>query len=166
MSIVQQQIEELDNLFQGLDPKDASKFDKERVQNAVDEGTELLEQLKIEVHNISNLNEKKQVQSKMLHYKDLIGKLQKQLLTNGQSSSAYAANNAPTSHIQRGQEGVDILKQARQQLADTEGTAVDTMEHLVKQREQIAKATENTKKVNNDLGYSNKLLGKMSQWWR
>lgn len=103
----------------------------------------------------------------MLQYKDLIGKLQKQLLTNGQSSAGYAANSAAQqSTMQRGQQGVDILKQARQQLADTEETAVDTMEHLTKQREQIAKATTNTQKVNSDLGYSNKLLGKMSQWWR
>jgi hypothetical protein len=100
----------------------------------------------------------------MLHYKDLIGKLQKQLLTNGQSRSSTMA--ASSNHVQRAEEGRDILRQARQQLADTEETAVDTMEHLTRQREQIAKATENTKKVNNDLGYSNKLLGKMSQWWR
>jgi len=164
MSLIHQYTEELDNLFQGLDGKDATTFDQERVENAIDEGTELLDQLKIEVHNISNLTEKKAVQAKMLHYKDLIGKLQKQLLTNGQSRSSTMA--ASSNHVQRAEEGRDILRQARQQLADTEETAVDTMEHLTRQREQIAKATENTKKVNNDLGYSNKLLGKMSQWWR
>lgn len=121
--------------------------------------------MKIEIHSISNAQQKAGVQAQMIHYKSIIDKLQKQLLTDGRSERA-AGTPAVNTAAARNAESLDILKQARQQLAETQGVAEDTMEHLTKQREQILKTTENTKKVNADLGYSNKLLGNMTKWFR
>lgn len=167
MSIIDEFVRELDNTFEGInDSNIVSNYNKDKYQSVIDEGNEIIDQLKIEIHNITNQQHKASIQAKIIHYKDIISKLQKQILLNNKASSNNNKSTSNNEAIQKSENGLDILKQARQQIADTENVAVDTMEHLTKQREQIQKTTDNTKKINAELGYSNKLLGKMSQWWR
>jgi len=58
------------------------------------------------------------------------------------------------------------LEQSRSQLAETEGVGTDIMKELHKQKHTIKRATDNMRETNSDLKKSDKLLNKMSKWWR
>lgn len=60
---------------------------------------------------------------------------------------------------------LDILKSAKQTIAETEVIAQDTLETLAKQGDQIKNNRDKVQNINNNLNYSNKILNKMSNTW-
>jgi DNA repair ATPase RecN len=60
---------------------------------------------------------------------------------------------------------LDILKSARQTIAETEIIAQDTLETLAKQGDQIKNNRDKVQNINNNLNYSNKMINKMSSTW-
>eukprot|EP00808_Paulinella_micropora_P017355 g48140.t1 len=94
-------------------------------------------------------------------YKNQLQNLQKaSLMGGGVSTGPTFGGPAP------GEESLEVLKKARQQLHETEQVGLETLEHLGKQREVILNATQNAKEVNSNLATSNRLLTRMGKWWR
>jgi hypothetical protein len=65
-----------------------------------------------------------------------------------------------------GQRGIDSLKRSIALVEDTTKTATDTMEDLLRQREQIERARKNLDRVDENINESQRILSKMSTWWR
>jgi len=168
MSIVDTYLEQLEELFRDFDSDSSNtKFDSTKANNAIEDGEEILNQLRVEVAGITNKTKKDEAVSKMNHYKDLIAKLKRELLTGGHDNG----NNSNSMEQQmnseeRANDGLDKLKSARRELAETENVAVDTHQRVVEQTGQLKKIKDNTQQVNSELNYGNKLLNRMSKWWR
>jgi Snare region anchored in the vesicle membrane C-terminus len=64
------------------------------------------------------------------------------------------------------QRSLERLEQARVQLAETEQVATNVVDNLAVQRETIARTRQNLHAVDKDLSQSNKLVNRMSKWWR
>lgn len=124
--------------------------------------------MKIEIHSVGDKKKKEEYIAKINQFNSTIAKHKKALLT-GKSNSANnggTVQQAGAEALQRQQNSLDVLRKANQQLADTEQVGVDTLQNLEKQRETIARARENLKQTSDNLGYSNKMLNRMSKWWR
>lgn len=61
---------------------------------------------------------------------------------------------------------LDLLVESRQQLAESEQVAIDTVTNLHEQREKLEKVRANLKEANDDLTRSNTVLNRMSSFWR
>jgi len=61
---------------------------------------------------------------------------------------------------------LEKLKEARSNLAETEEIAQDTLHRLVIQADQINRQKEVVKQTQANLSYGNKLLSRMSRFWR
>lgn len=70
-------------------------------------------------------------------------------------------NNKPIE--QKEKDGLDILKRASRELAETDSVAQDILLNLGQQKTTIQKIDNSTKTINKDLEYSNKILNKMSR---
>jgi len=160
-------LEQLEENFREFEGKEA-KFEASKAQAAIDDGEELLDSLRREVSDMSDKARKDEVQKKMQAYKDLIGKLKRQILTGGGSGGgADAASLAASMNgEERAKDGLEKLKEANRQLAETEAVGTDTLDRLQQQRDTIQRINNNTKDINSNLTYSNKLLTRMSKWWR
>lgn len=64
------------------------------------------------------------------------------------------------------QNSLDLLKETRSELAKTEEIGSQIIGNLEKQGEQIKHARENVKEIHQNTSFGNKLLVKMSRWWR
>ncbi len=61
---------------------------------------------------------------------------------------------------------LEKLKEARSSLTETEEIAQDTLHRLVIQADQIIRQKEVVKQTQANLSYGNKLLSRMSRFWR
>jgi uncharacterized phage infection (PIP) family protein YhgE len=68
--------------------------------------------------------------------------------------------------LSSGQRGIDMLKKSIAILDDTQQTGAETMEELARQREKLEKARNNMREIDDNINESQKLLTKMSTWWR
>ncbi|AYV76603.1 MAG: hypothetical protein Terrestrivirus9_40 [Terrestrivirus sp.] len=68
--------------------------------------------------------------------------------------------------LSSGQRGIDMLKKSIAILDDTQQTGADTMEELARQREKLEKARDNMREIDHNISESQRLLTKMSTWWR
>ncbi|XXQ37081.1 t-SNARE coiled-coil homology domain-containing protein [Plasmodiophora brassicae] len=59
-----------------------------------------------------------------------------------------------------------MVDDARRQLEETEQVGAETLKNLQAQREVIVKAQNNLSAVNRDLDQSNRIMTRMSKWWR
>lgn len=155
-----------------LVPASEFKDDKVKKQELIDEAEDTLKQMKMEVHGVGNKQQKDAYNAKIANFNTRIAAAKKSLLFSGSSSAAAASSGASTiaahqqSQAERSQQSLEVLKKARQQLAETEQIGTETVTNLAKQTEQIKGMAEKTRDVNSGLSHSNKLLNKMSQWWR
>jgi chromosome segregation ATPase len=131
-----------------------------------------LNQMKMEIHSVSSKAKKDEYNAKIKTYNTRVAAAKKALLFSG--SSGAAAAGGPNADVRARQQtaeekqaaSLEVLKKARAQLAETEQVGVSTVEALSSQEEQIRKSRQNMEEVNSNLNHSNKLLNKMSQWWR
>jgi hypothetical protein len=70
------------------------------------------------------------------------------------------------STLEKEKRSLEILRQSLRQLQEMEEIGNDTHQKLKDQTKQIQDATDKTGKIKDDLSYSNKLLNRMSKWWR
>jgi DNA repair exonuclease SbcCD ATPase subunit len=149
-------VEELEKLFKEM----SETKDEAKVSSKLQEAEELLEQMKIEIHSVSDKAKKTSLQNKMKGWEEQIQKRQRESLIGAPPPAAA------TSDSERGSQSLATLEAARKQLAETEDVAKDTIGHLGTQRETIKRAQENTRQINQQLSFSNKMLGRMGKWWR
>jgi len=170
--VVDIQIRDLTELFQSV--KDDSKTDTAKKEEVLAEAKDLVQQLKVSVHSVADKTKKATVQGQIRGFEADVAKLQKSVLMAGASQNG-AANNGDSGHMPSGSVSdayssqtntVAILERSRSQLAETEGMATDIMKELDKQTHTIKRATDNMRETNSDLKKSDKLLNKMSKWWR
>lgn len=121
--------------------------------------------MKIEVHSVSNKAKKDEYVLKMSQYQRQIDKTRRTLLTTRQDGTTQGTDPR-VSATAANERGLEVLQRARAQLAETEETGVNIMNNLATQKETIARTQNNMNKVNQDLSHSNKLLNRMSKWWR
>lgn len=127
--------------------------------------------MKMEIHSVSGKAAKDAYNAKMTSFNTRVAAAKKALLFSGSASAASSGvGNGAVARQQTQEEkqaaSLEVLKKARQQLAETEAVGVNTVNELAKQQDQIKKSRENMEEVNSGLHHSNKLLNKMSQWWR
>jgi len=167
MSMMDSHVETLDELLRGIEGP--HKDDKARVEADLEEADETLSQMKMEIHSCGTKAEKDKYNAKIKEFQGRIAAARKGLLFSGSSGSS-SSSSAASARIQSTEEkqaaSLEVLKKARQQLAETEAIGTSTVENLAKQNEQIKKSKENVREINSNLSHSNKLLNKMSQWWR
>ena len=131
-----------------------------------------LKQMNMEIHTVPSASKTK-YKEKIASFKLRVDAAKKTLLFSGSASAAAAAGGANGGMYAKQQSmeekqaaSLEVLKKSRQQLAETEATGINTVNELEKQNNQIKKTRVNTQEINADLSHSNKLLNKMSQWWR
>lgn len=59
-----------------------------------------------------------------------------------------------------------MLEEARRNLAATEECGDAVLNDLAKQRETIERASDNVRETNDGLKESNRIMNRMSRWWR
>jgi chromosome segregation ATPase len=132
-----------------------------------------LDQMKLEIHSVSAKAQKDAYNAKIASFRTRVAAAKKALLFSGSAAAAAggSANMGSLAQRQQTQEDrraaqLETLKKANAQLAETEAVGINTVNELAKQGEQIKKTRDNVDEVNQNLNHSNKLLNKMSQWWR
>jgi len=171
--VVDIQIRDLTELFQSV--KDDSKTDVTKKEEVLSEAKDLVQQLKVSVHSVADKTKKATVQGQIRGFEAEVAKLQKSVLMAGASNGSNGATTGDSGFGRSGSVSdgstsqtntVAILERSRSQLAETEGVATDIMKELDKQKHTIKRATDNMRETNSDLKKSDKLLNKMSKWWR
>ncbi len=141
----------------------------------------MLEQLFNEIENLINENKISEAddlvkyiqtfqlnyeQGKILHsYKSKLTSLKRNSISistiNNSNNNGLITNNK-----QQFEKRISLLKESVNTLVETEIIGNDTIKNLEKQEEQIKNQTSKTIQINNNLNNSNKLITKMSNWWR
>jgi len=125
--------------------------------------------MKIEIHSISNRQQKDGYIAQMSEFQKQINRYKKQLLTCRPANLPSPDKSTQQSLAQKEQgqyDSLERLKQARQQLAQAEEQGINTLQNLAKQKETIQHTRSNLQESNQQLSYGNKLLNRMNQWWR
>jgi len=161
--LIDTQLDDLQEILSDISAKkeDGKFTDQAAVRKLVQEAEELLQQMNVEVHTITNKQRKTDVQNKIKGFRQIIDEHKHTLLVSGGKSRVPITD----SEAQQ-QDSLDKLKAARQQLTDTEAVGTDTLGHLAVQRDTIQKGRANTKEIRAEMGRSSNLITKMSKWWR
>jgi len=160
MSVMDSHVETMDDFLQGLEDGKSP----EELESALEEAEQLLAQMKLDLHSVTNKTKKDDYIIKMQSYQRLIAKHRKTVLTT--SSSSMNGTRAPISATEKNQQSLEVLQKARAQLAETEETGINVLSNLAKQKETIQRTRGNLDTTNSQLSYSNKLVTKMGKWWR
>jgi len=165
MSMMDSHVETVEELLRGIEGE--HKEDKTRVENDLSEVDESISQMKIEIHSVAGKAAKDGYNAKIKEFQTRVATAKKGLLFSGAASASAGSLAArQQTNEQKENQNLEILKKARQQLAETEEVGVATVTTLHDQTNQMKKIKGNTTEVVDSLNHSNKLLNKMSQWWR
>jgi len=171
MSMMDSHVETVDDLLKGIEGE--FKGDRARCESDLAEVDETLKQMGMEIHSVAQKAKKDEYQAKIKQFQARAAAGRKALLFQGASGSAAGAGGAgaqiaakQASAEEKQQASLAVLQRARQQLAETEAIGVETVQHLDAQNKQLASQKEKMVEINSNLNHSNKLLNKMSQWWR
>ena len=121
-----------------------------------------LQEMKIELHSVTNKAKKDDYILKLQSYQKSIAKHKKTLLT--QSTSSLNGTRPAISATEKNEQSLEVLKKAHAQLAETEEVGIGVLSNLAKQKETIKHTQANLRETNSQLGYSNKLLNRMGKW--
>ncbi len=163
-SFAKTQIETIEEALQDIltDPTQKStEFDNVK---------EEISTLKLGVHSIQDRTEKEEIQRRLKVCETQVASINKTLLMNTRTSQLSSNQHAFYTRLETPEEkqaaSLNILKKARQQLAETELVGVSTVTALAEQHSQIKKIKANTEEINDDLKHSNSLLNRMMRCWR
>jgi len=160
MSMMDQHVESLDEILQGAE----DGKNPEEIEKQIQEAEDILQEMKIELHSVTNKQKKDDYIIKMQSYQRIIAKHKKTILTT--STSSMNGTREPLSATQKNQESLEVLKKAHAQLIETEDVGIGVLSNLAKQKETIKKVKGNLDDSNQELVYSNKLVNRMGKWWR
>ena len=160
MSMMDQHVESLDELLATVEDGKSP----EEIEKQIADAEEVLQEMKIELHSVTNKQKKDDYIIKMQSYQRLIAKHKKTILTT--STSSMNGTRAPLSATQKNQESLEVLKKAHAQLAETEEVGIGVLGNLAQQKDTIKKIKVNLDDTNQQLTYSNKLVNRMGKWWR
>lgn len=141
----------------------------DKVEARLVDVSDTLDQMKMELHSVKSQAAKEHYNSRIRAFHARIGVVRKTVLFAGaSSSSSYVAGTKGCVQTieQKQQVSLNILRQANKQLAQSEQLGLETISNLQGQGEQIQGTTRKVEDVNNHLSHAQKLLNKMSRWWR
>lgn len=141
-------------------PEDTNAALPDDLDSIIEEATQILEQLKIEVHSISDRATKNEVQQRMKAHQKRIESAKYRKLMGDRDA------DAPLDDDERHEVNMARLRHARDQLRASEETASETLTNLHQQEETLRRVNANVKQTNEELATSNKLLTRMGKWWR
>jgi hypothetical protein len=137
------------------------------------EAEKVLKHMKIEITNITNPEKALVAKRKYRACEESLQEERRQILLGGGSQKQETMNETNKQELkhelkqaEREKINLERLKIAQQQLQESEEHAETTQTNLQLQRERILRSTTNVKTVNEELDQSNRLLTKMSRWWR
>jgi len=160
MSVMDAHCESLDEIFRNIDEQ---KQTGDTLDNSLSEANDILSEMKISLHSVSNKAKKDEYLVKMQTYNRLMDKHRKSALTQTEASIAGGRTLTATEQNER---SLETLKRAHAQLAETEEVGINVLSNLAKQKDTIRHTQQNLKTVNSDLSYSTKLVNRMGKWWR
>jgi len=161
MSVMDSHVETMDELLNGLEGEGKSP---DQVQSDLEEAEQLLAQMKLDLHSVTNKQKKDDYIIKMQSYQRLIAKHRKTVLTT--STASLNGTRPVISATEKNEASLEVLKKAHAQLAETEEVGINVLSNLAKQKETIQKTRGNLDTVNSQMTYSNKLVTRMGKWWR
>lgn len=155
--MVNSYIEELDEIIEEIKEKNGVDCDE-----LIEEARGTLKQLKIAQHSVTDPELKATISAKI--------KDRENQLNNSKKATLFAMPNGQEhgelTRDEKNQASLATLEQARNQLAQAESDGENILGNLSTQNETMANTKKNLKEINKDLKYSDKLLSKMSKWWR
>ncbi len=120
-----------------------------------------LSQFEIHVKGIKDPNLKAECTKKIKKYRETLEAAKRAKLFGGSSEQDRELNDD-----ERHQATMARLQQARQQLLESEEVGQTTLANLETQKETIKRTQSNVNKMNSQMGTADKLLTRMSKWWR
>mmetsp|Transcript_998 Transcript_998/g.1940 ORF Transcript_998/g.1940 Transcript_998/m.1940 type:complete len:163 (+) Transcript_998:29-517(+) len=154
--------EDLNAIFgeiKGLD----SKSNKSKIEELLEDATEILGDVEINMASIKDPAKKKEAQEKYSMYKRKIQAEKRKTLLGPETEGNKGAD---MSGVAKSRQGLDKLNKAKDLLADTEEVGQKVLSDLAIQKEQIKRSTATMKETNKELSVAQKLANKMSRWWR
>jgi len=153
-------LQDLDEIFQTLDKEE--KMDSAQRETNLKEAKEIIEQLQLSLPSIRDQKKKNDVEMKIKGYKNKIDKTRKASLLSGVTPSSSSKASAE----EKQQKSLEILESSRKQIVDIEEIGNGVLSTLDQQTETIKRSHSNLKDTHRDLKDSDKLLNRMSKWWR
>jgi len=153
-------VETLDELMQTLE----ENKNPEETEQQLAEAEEILAEMKIELHSVTEKSKKDDYIIKMQTYQRMIAKHRKTVLTT--STASLNGTRPALTATEKNQQGLEALQKARAQLAETEEVGIGVLSNLAKQKETITRTQNNVDEINSKVSYSNKLVNRMGKWWR
>ena len=129
--------------------------------NDVAEIEDVMKQLEIQIHNITDSKRKQEVAQKIAVCKKAVDEWRCKALLENKNGF-----NHNMSKIHREDARLTTLQNARNTLIETEDVSRSILNNLNQQEDTIRRAVDKTKTINSALSSSNRLLTKMGKWWR
>lgn len=145
MSLIETLVETLDEIF-----SEASIS-----QDDLREAEDALIQMKYEIHSVTNKAIKDGYLDKMRQYNKIIN-----------THRIIALTHSSTRNHAVSTKSLQTLRDAHAQLMETEVIAIRMLTDLNEHKEKITKIHEGVNQSQQQLNYSNKLINRMSRWWR
>mmetsp|Transcript_30467 Transcript_30467/g.56915 ORF Transcript_30467/g.56915 Transcript_30467/m.56915 type:complete len:164 (-) Transcript_30467:380-871(-) len=155
--------EELNSIFTEIKGLDA-KSDKSKIEELLEDATEILGDVEINMASIKDPAKKKEAQEKYNMYQRKIKAEKRKTLLGPEKTEGN--KGADMSGVAKSRQGLDKLNKAKDLLADTEEVGQKVLSDLAIQKEQIKRSTATMKETNKELSVAQKLANKMSRWWR
>lgn len=158
MSIYIYYLNSLEELFIKEKIKSGIIFRDDITQEDIEDAIDMLNHLKLGLSTYT-INEQKQIRENICIYQSYIDKYQREELFKN-----IPIKQRTSDEISK--DSLNILEESQRQLNQIVDIATETHEELKRQTEIINNSTNNLKKTNDDLSFSNKLINRMGQWWR
>jgi len=174
-SMLVQQLQDLEELVTSAE----QQHPKDMTTSLLDADAQLVT-VRMEVFGVKPGTERDKYQARVRELQTRIQNLRRSALTNGRSDKGGGAGSSagiaaavagsfqksPLSVEAKQQQSLAVLNQAKKQLAETETVGIATVVALDAQGRQINDTKTKMEEVDSGLNRSNKLLNKMSAWWR
>lgn len=144
-TIIDAHIEEIELLFVDLD-----------AYGHLEEAEELIDEIQIELHVVRHQEQRLQYADKLRTYRQLVEDHRRRKLSSSRQ-------DLPRPRVET---SMEVLRQARRELADTELIAESTAHRLRQQRDTIEHANRQLAHTQRELGHTNQLLKRLTAWWR
>uniref|UniRef100_A0A0A9YGR3 Vesicle transport v-SNARE N-terminal domain-containing protein n=1 Tax=Lygus hesperus TaxID=30085 RepID=A0A0A9YGR3_LYGHE len=151
-------VEEIEHLLARISKDDKQPLPDD-VDRVVDELSEVLEQLKIEVHSIISVETRTQIAQKIRTFEQELASIKLRMMQGG-------ASQTPLDDDERHEINMNRLRSAHSQLLESELVADDTLTRLHEQEDILRRTVANVRDTNTELNTSTRLLNRMNKWWR
>ncbi len=156
-------VEELQSLFDALPPSGPLPTD---VDDTIEEADQLISELRVAAYGITDPAAKQTALSKTKSFMARLDDLKRRKLLSNSTGVSGDGTGLSDDSAERHAQTMARLEAARAQLYESEVTAQGTLENLNQQEETMRRVNANQKAIIAEQHKSDKLLSRMSKWWR